>query len=70
MDTVDLKTRDGMCLFCWCNDTRATHIVSLKWDYSEGENKEFREMGLQYFHSPDNGMLLCMRCKEEYEDIC
>ena len=66
-----VEKRDGVCLFCWdklqCHEA---HIIAQKnIPVAYGEPSVLAGAGLEQKHQVQNGMLLCIKCHGEFDQL-
>ncbi|KAI8928028.1 hypothetical protein BC831DRAFT_450135 [Entophlyctis helioformis] len=66
-----LQARDGGCLFCWSLEScQASHIIARKnVAVAQDVDAVFTRAGLRWMHQVQNGMLLCVKCHDDFDNL-
>ena len=66
-----VEKRDGVCLFCWDKlQCHGAHIIAQKnIPVAYGEPSVLAGAGLKQKHQVQNGMLLCIKCHGEFDQL-
>ncbi|KAJ3411224.1 hypothetical protein HDV05_002568 [Chytridiales sp. JEL 0842] len=63
-----VRARDGVCLFCWINESLETaHIIAQKRTITDISNTVLQAAGLENLYQIQNGLLLCANCHKQFD---